>query len=167
MKVLDLVRKSLTILYTAIDESWHINFRVEVTLETREFQISDALLIVIFILGLQTFGTYSDISLSFKLQYVKKHDDNDISGSEIEILNLAGQIMLCPVILSVLLTIPHWWKGESGTKRRILTFPLILLSFYPQYRVLRILFFAFVDKDSDIAWEENLLFEENVGFVGK
>ena len=137
----------------------------KMTLERKKFQISDALLIAIFILGLQSFDTYSDISLSYKLQSVKKHEDND--SSEIEILNLAGQIMLCPVVLSVLLTIPHWWKGESSSKRRILTFPLILLSFYPQYRVLRILFFAFVDKDSDIAWEENLLFEENVGFVGK
>ena len=137
----------------------------KMTLERKKFQISDALLIAIFILGLQTFDTYSDISLSYKLQSVKKHEDND--SSEIEILNLAGQIMLCPVVLSVLLTIPHWWKGETGIKRKILTFPLMLLSFYPQYRVLRILFFAFVAKDSDLAWEENHLFEENVGFVGK
>ena len=50
-----------------------------------------------------------------------------------------GSVILIPILLTTLFTIPHWWKTEDTTTRRIFTFPLLLTQFWPQYQVFKVL----------------------------
>ena len=50
-----------------------------------------------------------------------------------------GSMMLVPIILTTLFIIPHWLKREDTTLKRILTFPLLVVQFWPQWQVLKVL----------------------------
>ena len=54
-------------------------------------------------------------------------------------LRTFGKLMIIPLILSTLFILPHWLACEETLKRRLVTFPLVLLQLYPQYRSLRVL----------------------------
>ena len=44
-----------------------------------------------------------------------------------------------PLTISFLFLLPHWWKKEKTGCRRLMTFPLLLLQLWPQYRALQLL----------------------------
>ena len=50
-----------------------------------------------------------------------------------------GAVMLIPIILANLFTITHWLKKENTWKKRLYTLPLFILQFWPQWRVLNVL----------------------------
>ena len=50
-----------------------------------------------------------------------------------------GSMTLCPIIISTLFTIPHWWALETG-KQLIYTFPFVFLQLWPQYRAARLFY---------------------------
>ena len=50
--------------------------------------------------------------------------------------------MLAPVLLSWMFVARHWYRTERGAWQKLLTFPLLILQLYPQYRALRVLFHA-------------------------
>ena len=56
---------------------------------------------------------------------------------------------------------------EKTLKRRIITFPLLLLQLYPQYRSMRILWWAFVRKNATKALKEKHHHESSLSNVGK
>ena len=81
---------------------------------------------------LPTFDVYSDVLL-IELLLTNVHYNFDI------MLYKFGKLMILPLILSTLFILPHWLKREKTLKGRLLTFPLVLLQLYPQYRSLRVL----------------------------
>ena len=50
-----------------------------------------------------------------------------------------ASVLSIPIMLSFLFLIPHWWKTEKTTGRRLKTLPLLLLQLWPQYRVFRLM----------------------------
>ena len=76
--------------------------------------------------------------------------------------------MLTPVLLTMLFILPHWWNNEKNTtlRNKIFTFALVLLQFYPQWKMLNVIYIGFWKKDANWKEEkENLL--RNVGGLGK
>ena len=76
--------------------------------------------------------------------------------------------MLMPVLLTMLFILPHWWHNEKKTPlgNKIFTFALVLLQFYPQWKMLNVIYIGFWKKDANWKEEkENLL--RNVGGLGK
>ena len=94
-----------------------------------------ALMLIVFNILLPSFDIYSDIAFSCSLlsgtyePYQSKAVKHPIFGS----------IMLVPIILATLFVIPHWLKREDTTLKRILTFPLLVGQFWPQWQVLKVL----------------------------
>ena len=116
-------------------------------------------MLIVFVLGFQGVDFFGDIFLSKRLL------NNDEKDSETRwLLNMTGILMMCPVVLSTLFMIPHWWKNEEKWWRKVLTF--IFIPVYPQYRALRVLFlwcFCYGEK----AIQEKERFDNTVSFVGK
>ena len=57
--------------------------------------------------------------------------------------------LLVPVLLSWMFVARNWYRTEQGTRQKLLTFPFLILQFYPQYRALRVLFHAKWKRTSD------------------
>ena len=79
-----------------------------------------------------------------------------------------GIAMLMPVLLAMFFILPHWWENEKKTSNfnKIFTFILILFQFYPQWKMLQVLYWGLWKKD--LKWKEakeNL--QRNVGSLGK
>ena len=53
-----------------------------------------------------------------------------------------GSVMLIPLLLSWILVIRQWYKMEHGMKQKLKTLPLLILQVYPQWRALRVLYYA-------------------------
>ena len=76
--------------------------------------------------------------------------------------------MICPILLSMTFLLPQWWKFEKDTslQNRIWTFILVLIQFWPQWKMLQLLYMGLWKKDPD--WEkEKEKLKRNVGFLGK
>ena len=76
--------------------------------------------------------------------------------------------MLMPVLLAMLFILPHWWNNEKKTTlcNKILTFTLALLQFYPQWKILNVLYMGLWKKD--VKWkEEKERLQQNIGSIGK
>ena len=137
--------------------------------------------------ALVTFGTgvllpsgdvYSDIALSVKLlnkscddEYYSKYYTNPCSETWVErkvaIQNLFGWIIWIPIIINLLFTIPHYLRVEKTWKQRLLTFPFLLCQCWPQYRSIRVLWFAYGPKNIAKCLAEKLDLEQNVSNLGK
>ena len=87
----------------------------------------DAFLLIIFSIFLPTLDIYTDIMLSF----VVSHQQT------------IGMVILAPVILSFLFLIPQWLKIEDTKQKRLKTLPLLFLQIWPQYRVVKLLYYGF------------------------
>ena len=79
---------------------------------------------------------------------------------------LFGLFVLFPVLFSFFFTFYHWWKLEGNWKKRSLTFPLLLLQFWPQYRMIRIIFLGLLKKSSNWKKEKEIL-QRNISSIGK
>ena len=124
---------------------------------------------------------YSDIALSVKLlnnscddEYYRRHLTNPCSetratrvGWEVEIQNLFGWIIWIPIVINFLFTIPHFLRVEKTWKQRLLTFPLLICQCWPQYRSLRVIWFAYVPKNIAKCLAEKLDLEQSVSNLGK
>ena len=77
-----------------------------------------------------------------------------------------GSIMLIPLLLSWVLVTQQWYKMESGMKRKLKTLPLLVLQVYPQWRALRVLYYAKWKKH--IGWQEmKEEWETGITHIGK
>ena len=111
----------------------------------------DALLLIIFSIFLPTLDIYTDIGLSFMVSD-----------------RIIGLVILAPVILSFLFLIPQWLKIEDTKQKRLKTLPLLFLQIWPQYRVVKLLYYGFkrnpeyankkaiYDKDLNSIGEKNM-----------
>ena len=91
-----------------------------------------AIFMVLFGILLPTFDTYSDGYFSYSL----------ISGTYCESSNctkhpIYGSVMLIPVLLAMLFTIPHWWRREKSWNR-LYTLPLLIFQVWPQWQVIKV-----------------------------
>ena len=88
--------------------------------------------------------------------------------TQVQIMHMShvwwGLATLIPVMLQTLFLIPHWWRIESTKKRRILTFPIVILQLWPQIRVARLLYLGW-KKHKNWA-NENSLYQKNVSGIG-
>ena len=119
---------------------------------------------------------YSDIGLSVKLlnKSCDEYDNyrwncnNDADRLRtVEIQNLFGWIIWIPIIINLVFTIPHFLRVEKTWKQRLLTFPLLICQCWPQYRSLRVIWFAYVPKNFAKCLAEKLDLEQNVSNLGK
>ena len=79
-----------------------------------------------------------------------------------------GIAMLVPVLLAMCFILPHWWKNERNTTlfNKTMTFIFVLFQFYPQWKMLQIIYLGLWKKD--VKWkEEKENFQRNVGSLGK
>merc|ERR1711971_1514054 len=82
-----------------------------------------------------SFDIYSDLAFSSSLLSgtYEPYDGKAVKHP------IFGSMMLVPIILATLFVIPHWLKREDITWKRILTFPLLVGQFWPQWQVLKVL----------------------------
>ena len=73
-----------------------------------------------------------------------------------------------PVLLAMLFILPHWWSNEKKTTlcNKIFTLALVLLQFYPQWKMLNVLYMGLWKKNTK--WkEEKEKLQQNIGSLGK
>ena len=95
-----------------------------------------ALMLVVFNIILPSFDIYSDLAFSYSLL---SGTYEPYYGRQAVKHPIFGSIMLIPILLATLFVIPHWLKREDTTLKRILTFPLLVGQFWPQWQVIKVL----------------------------
>ena len=121
---------------------------------------------------------YSDIALSVKLlnkscdEYksyskIDPCDDDRWVEFKVGIENLFGWIIWIPIIINMLFTIPHFLRVEKTWKQRLVTLPFLICQCWPQYRSMRVLWFAYVPKNIAKCLAEKLDLDQNVSNLGK
>ena len=76
-----------------------------------------------------------------------------------------GFAILSPVLLSTIFVLVHWWKIESNLMNKLITLPLIIGQIWPQYRIVRILYFGLIKQNRK--WKvENEEQKKNVSSLG-
>ena len=104
-----------------------------------------ALMLVVFNILLPSFDVYSDLAFSSSLfsgtyePYCHTYFSPDYPNCKPTKHPIFGSMMLVPIILATLFVIPHWLKREDTTLKRILTFPLLVGQFWPQWQVIKVL----------------------------
>ena len=77
-----------------------------------------------------------------------------------------GAVMLTPLLLSWILVARQWFYTERGLKQKLITLPLLILQVYPQWRALRVLYFAKWKKKG--GWEKmKEEWETGITHIGK
>ena len=82
-------------------------------------------------------------------------------------LFIIGYLMIFFLLLSFLLTIPHFVRNEKSKKDKLIALPWLMLLSWPQYRAIRLLWLAFVDGNVEQFMAEKMVFEQDVGNIGK
>ena len=133
-------------------------------MDSLTFSHGDAFMIFCTGILLPSGDTVSDIGLSLKL-LSKTCDENCLESNKIkhiQIQNLFGWIIWIPIILNTLLTIPHFLRVERTLLQRTLTCPLLVCQCWPQYRSLRVLWFAYVNRNILRSLQEKHEIEANI-----
>ena len=96
--------------------------------------------LVVFNVFLPSFDTYSDIAFSNSLisGTYEPYKAHRLIGKVIK-HPIYGSVMLIPIILVTLFTIPHWLRRENSILKRLLTFPILIGQLWPQWQVVKIL----------------------------
>ena len=82
-------------------------------------------------------------------------------------LHAVGYAMICVMILSWIMTIPHFLRVEKSWRQRLKGLPFLMLSSWPQYRGLRLLWLAHWTKNETKLKKEQKEEEETLSHVGK
>ena len=135
--------------------------------------------------ALITFGTgvllpsgdvYSDIALSMNLlnkscadydNQEKNCNTSPVPKGNIEFQHRIGWMIWIPIVINLLFTIPHFLRVEKTAKQRFLTLPFLICQRWPQYRSLRVLWFAYVPHNIAKCLTEKAELEQNVCNLGK
>ena len=73
--------------------------------------------------------------------------------------------MLAPIILMTIVSLCQWWRLEKGLKNLILTFPLVILQIYPQYRAIRVIYLGLT---KNVSWrKEKDEYDSDLNSLGK
>ena len=92
--------------------------------------------LVVFGILLPSFDTYSDLAFSYSLisGTYEPYKAHRLMG-KVTKHPIYGSVMLIPIILVSLFTIPHWFRREKSLVKRVLTFPLLIGQLWPQCTV--------------------------------
>lgn len=101
-------------------------------------------------------------ALSIKKVFSYKYDE-----WEIDRMAGVGYAMICVMILSWIMTIPHFLRVEKSWRQRLKGLPFLMLSSWPQYRGLRLLWLAHWTKNETKLKKEQKEEEETLSHVGK
>ena len=129
--------------------------------------ISVAILLIIFGLLLPSWDVYSDVFFSYSLFNTPYYSywDSETHSRIYRTHSTFGTVILIPVLISTLFTLPHWWRIEGNWRQRLKTFPLVLIQFWSQYRVLRVLVKGLWYQTS--SWRrEKMTFDKDIGALG-
>ena len=120
--------------------------------------LGSAVLMFLFNVILPTADVSTDIYLSLKLftgyRLIKKHPK-------------FGTLSLIPLAMSSMGVTTQWFKTETKEMRnKLKTLPLLILQFYPQWRALRVLYYAKIKKDP--RWQKmKEEFEGEISHLGR
>ena len=131
-----------------------------------DFTNFDACLLILTEIVLPSTDVISDLLLIIQLTtYIESETQcYDVNCLD---LNTLGYMMIIPLILSTILLVPHWWKNERSIKHKLLTLPFLILQFWPQYRVFRILWLKYIKKNVEWSVEELRIIKGTIGNIGK
>ena len=114
--------------------------------------MSWAVAVIMLISGvfLPTLDVYSDLYFTswlfhgnyYNLHYNMTTERYEQCETMVTPHNRFGAAMLTPFILSWILVARQWHKNECGMIKKLKTLPFMVLQVYPQYRALRVLFYA-------------------------
>lgn len=111
----------------------------------------DVVLTFVFGVFTPSFDIYSDLALIIKLaNYDAKF----------------AFTLACPMILSTIFILPHWWQLEQTMYKKIYTFPLVILQFYYQYKMMQILYLGIYKKTKQWKEQKDTLIKD-VSSIGK
>ena len=82
-------------------------------------------------------------------------------------LHVVGYAMICVMVLSLIMTIPHFLRVEKSWRQRLKGLPFLMLSSWPQYRGFRLLWLAHWKKNETKFKEEQKEEEETLSHIGK
>ena len=121
--------------------------------------------LVVFNIFLPSFDTYSDIAFSYSLisGTYEPYKAHRLMG-KVTKHPIYGSVMLIPIILVTLFTIPHWFRRENSILKRLLTFPILIGQLWPQWQVVKILWLM-IKKSSTWKNEKEKL-EKEVSSLG-
>ena len=109
-------------------------------------------------------GSFNESALV--IQFVKFNDTHFKYTKICQALpSLKYALLVCvPMILHICCLLPYWWKIEGKNKNRILTLPILIGQFWPQYQMLKLLKSLFEDSNE---WKIKLKeFEKNIESLG-
>ena len=82
-------------------------------------------------------------------------------------LHAVGYAMVCVLVLSWIMTIPHFLRVEKSWRQRLKGLPFLMLSSWPQYRGFRLLWLAHWTKNESKLKAEKKEFMQNLSHIGK
>ena len=95
-----------------------------------------------------------------------KHQDQNRTDHTTE-LHAVGYAMICVMVLSLIMTIPHFLRVEKSWRQRLKGLPFLMLSSWPQYRGFRLLWLAHWTKNETKFKVEKKEFMQNLSHIGK
>ena len=109
-----------------------------------EFALIKVILLLIFFgIILPSFDGYTDIILAYQLlsgtywtkpyQLTKQWSFQHPYHGPPKKQPIFGTMVLIPIILGTLFTIPHWFKQENTQRKKLETFPFLIFQLWPQY----------------------------------
>ena len=116
-----------------------------------------ALLLLATGVFLPTLDVYSDLFFTARLFVGNYYNSEWKNGTLHECKTTVpphpyyGSVMLVPLLLSWIFVTIQWFRKEQGLKQKLKTLPLLICQVYPQWRALRVLYYAKWQKD--IKWQ--------------
>ena len=123
-------------------------------------KIDDALMIVATKIVLPTMDIITDILTIENVLTITSYQN-------IENIYTIGYLMVFFVLLSYVMVLPSFFRVEKTGKQRLKALPFLLFSSWPQYRGMRLLYWAYIDQNPDKLAYEKLLFEQDLSHIGK
>ena len=117
---------------------------------------------------LPTFDVYSNLLLSARILAGNYYNSDYCKslGKMVKPHPKFWSAMLVPFLLSWFFVTIQWFKTERGLKQKLKTLPLLIFQVYPQWRALRVLFYAKWKKDN--RWQRmNEEWETGISHLGK
>ena len=105
-------------------------------------------------------------ALSINKVFSFKHQSRYGPNRTVE-LQAVGFAMICVMVLSWITTIPHFLRVEKLWRQRLKGLPFLMLSLWPQYRGVRLLWLAHWKKNETKFKEEQKEEEETLSHIGK
>ena len=118
---------------------------------------------------LPTTDVYSDLFFTTRL-FVGNYYRYDSDGKKCKTLvpphPSYGSVMLAPLLLSWIFVTIQWFRKEQGLKQKLKTLPLLMCQMYPQWRALRVLYYAKLKRDN--RWQRmKEEWETGISHIGK